>query len=155
MAEKRWAFEDFQEGQVFQLPRRHVPADEIIEFASEFDAQPMHMDEEAGRASLLGGLAASGWHTCAVFMRMMFDGFLRDSTSQGSPGLNELRWRRPVLAGDTLSGHSTVLSKRRLKSKPDVGLVTFRHVVANDRGETVLDAENPIFFRLREPEGSQ
>ncbi|WP_274426550.1 MaoC family dehydratase [Chelativorans sp. YIM 93263] len=150
MTEKRWAYEDLTEGTVIDLGLHTVTKEEIVEFASAFDPQPMHLDEEAGGASLLGGLAASGWHTAAVFMRMMCEAFILDSTSQGSPGINELRWKRPVLAGDTLSGRSTVLARRPLKSRPGMGLVTFRHRVSNQRGEAVMDIENPILFRLRE-----
>ena len=104
MAAKKWAYEDFVEGATFALGTKAVTAAEIIEFASEFDAQPMHLDEAAGRASLLGGLSASGWHTCAMFMRLICDGFLLDSTSQGSPGIDYAKWKKPVLAGDTLTG---------------------------------------------------
>uniref|UniRef100_Q11GC3 MaoC-like dehydratase n=1 Tax=Chelativorans sp. (strain BNC1) TaxID=266779 RepID=Q11GC3_CHESB len=147
---KPWAYEDMTEGRVFDLGSRVMAREEIIEFASEFDAQPMHLDEEAGRKSLLGGLAASGWHTCSVFMRMMCDSFLLDSTSQGSPGITEMRWIKPVLAGDILSGTSTVLARRRLKSRPWIGVVTFRHVVRNQRGEAVMECENPILFSLRD-----
>lgn len=150
MEGRRWAFEDFAEGTVITLGARRVTAQEIVEFASQFDAQPFHLDEEAGKASLLGGLAASGWHSSAIFMRMMYESFLFDSTSQGSPGITQMRWQRPVLAGDVLSGTSTVIARRRLKSRPELGLVTFRHEVRNQRGETVLLCENPIFFRLRE-----
>jgi len=151
MASKRWAYEDMEEGRVFELSARTVTAEEIIAFAKEFDPQPMHLDEEAGRKSLLGGLAASGWHTSSVFMRMMYDSFIADSTSEGSPGITEMRWRTPVLAGDTLTGSSTVLSRRRLKSRPHIGLVTFRHEVRNQRGENVIECENPILFGLRDP----
>ncbi|WEX07903.1 MaoC family dehydratase [Chelativorans sp. AA-79] len=151
MARNRLAYEDMEEGRVFDLGSRTLTAEEIIEFAGAFDAQPMHLDEEAGRRSLLGGLAASGWHTSCVFMRMMCDAFLLDSASQGSPGISEMRWRKPVLAGDTLAGSSTVLSRRRLRSRPGLGLVTFRHVVTNQRGETVIECENPILFDLRDP----
>ena len=104
MAAKKWAYEDFVEGATFALGTKAVTAAEIIEFASEFDAQPMHLDEAAGKASILGGLSASGWHTCAMFMRLICDGFLLDSTSQGSPGIDYAKWKKPVLAGDTLTG---------------------------------------------------
>jgi acyl dehydratase len=154
MTKKLWAYEDLTEGRAFPLPARTVSAEEIVEFAGEFDPQPMHLSEDAGRDSLLGGLAASGWHSCAMFMRMMFDGFLEDSTSEGSPGITEMRWKRPVLAGDTLSGSSTVITRRRLKSRPELGMVTFRHLVTNQRGETVLECENPILFRLRDAGGA-
>ena len=146
-----WAYEDFTENRVFPLPQTLVSAEDIIAFAREFDPQPMHLDEEAGRASLLGGLSASGWHTSSIFMRMICDAFLIQSTAQGSPGIDELRWRRPVMAGDMLSGSSTVLSRRILKSRPWLGLVTFRHEVRNQHAEAVLEGVNPILFRLREP----
>lgn len=147
--DKKWAFEDLTEGTVIKLGRRTVTAEEIVRFARAFDPQPMHLDEEAGRASLLGGLAASGWHSCALFMRMLYDAVLADSTSEGSPGIREARWRRPVLAGDTLSGTSTVIARRPLRSRPGIGMVTFRHLVANQRGETVMEMENPIMFSMR------
>ena len=97
MTAKTWAFEDFEVGGTIALGDKTVTAGEIVEFASEFDAQPMHLDEEAGKASILGGLAASGWHTCCMFMRMMCDGFLLDSTSQGSPGLGFVTVRSELL----------------------------------------------------------
>src|SRR6187551_2596243 len=123
MAAKKWAYEDFVEGATFGLGTKSVTAEEIIEFAREFDAQPMHLDEAAGKASLLGGLSASGWHTCCMFMRMLCDGFLLDSTSQGSFGIDHVKWRKPVLAGDTLRGRVTVIGKRSSQSRPGVGLV--------------------------------
>lgn len=146
---KRWAFEDFVVGATIDLGTKHVTAAEIIEFASEFDYQPMHMDEEAGRASLLGGLAASGWHTCSMFMRMMCDAFLLDSTSQGAPGVDYVRWKKPVLAGDTLSGTSTVTALRASSSRPGLGFVTVRHELTNQRGETVLELQSTGMFLMR------
>src|SRR6187431_3501071 len=115
MAAKKWAYEDFVEGATFGLGTKAVTAEEIIEFASEFDAQPMHLDEAAGKASILGGLAASGWHTCAMFMRMLCDAFLLDSTCQGAPGVDQVRWKKPVLAGDQLTGTLVVVAKRLSK----------------------------------------
>lgn len=150
MSGRKWAFEDFTVGASISLGTKHVTAGEIVEFASEFDAQPMHMDEEAGKASVLGGLAASGWHTCAMFMRMMCDAFLLDSTSQGAPGINHARWKKPVLAGDTLSGTSTVLETRISRSRPALGFVTCRHVLVNQHGETVLELENVGMFLKRD-----
>ncbi len=151
---KKWAFEDFVEGGSISLGSKQVTAQEIVEFASEFDAQPMHLDEEAGKASILGGLSASGWHTCSMFMRLMCDGFLLDSTSQGSPGLDYVRWKKPVLAGDTLTGKSTVLAKRASKSKPGLGFVTVKSELSNQRGETVLELENTGMFLTREAAGA-
>ena len=98
MGGPRWAFEDFIVGLAIPLGPVRVEADAITSFAREWDPQPMHLDEGAGRDSLLGGLAASGWHTCALLMRMMCDAYLSDSTSQGAPGVDSVRWLAPVLA---------------------------------------------------------
>lgn len=150
MTAKKWAFEDFAEGMTIDLGEKHVTAQEIVEFASKFDAQPMHIDEEAGKASLLRGLAASGWHICSMLMRMMCDSFLLDSTSQGSPGIDVVRWKRPVLAGDTLKGVCTVLSCRASSSRPGLGFVTVRYQLTNQRGETVMEMQNSGMFLSRE-----
>lgn len=149
MTNKRWAYEDMQVGSVIDLGSKLVTAEEIVEFAGEFDPQPMHLDEEAGKASLLGGLSASGWHTCAMFMRMMCDAFLLDSTSQGAPGVAYVKWKKPVLAGDILSGKSTVTSARLSNSRPNLGFVTVRHEVFNQRGDSVLELENTGMFLAR------
>jgi acyl dehydratase len=150
MMQKKWAYEDFVEGSTIDLGVKHVTAQELIAFASEFDAQPMHLDEEAGKASILGGLSASGWHTCAMFMRMMCDAFLLDSTSQGSPGIDYARWKKPVLAGDILTGKSTILAKRASRSRPDLGFVTMHAELFNQRGESVFELENTGMFLKRE-----
>jgi acyl dehydratase len=144
-------YEDFQSGQVFPLGPKHVTAEEIIEFAREFDPQPMHLDEAAGRASILGGLAASGWHTSAMFMRMMTDSYLLDTESEGAPGIDFMDWKKPVLAGDTLSGRSIVLESRAMRSRPGIGIVKFRHEVENQRGELVCLGENSTMIRMRMP----
>jgi len=146
------AYEDFAVGQSFPYGKKLITAEDIIRFAKQFDPQPMHLDEEAGKDSILGGLAASGWHTCGIFMQLAYEAFIKDSTAQGAPGVTDLQWKRPVLAGDELTGSSTVLGKRVLKSRPDVGLVTFRHAITNQRGETVMQLDNPILFTLRNPE---
>ncbi|MCJ9751725.1 MaoC family dehydratase [Neorhizobium sp. BETTINA12A] len=145
-------FEDFPPGRSLPLASKLVTADEIVEFAAEFDPQPMHIDEEAGKASILGGLSASGWHTASMFMRMMYDGWLSSSSSEGSPGIEFMEWKRPVLAGDMLSGRSTVLESRTLRSRPGIGMVKFLHEVENQRGEIVMRGENPIMMRLRDAE---
>ncbi len=150
MTGKHMAFEDFEVGGVLDLGSKTVTAEEIIDFASQFDAQPMHLDEEAGKASLLGGLAASGWHTCCMFMRMMCDGFLLNSTSQGSPGIDYARWKKPVLAGDTLTGRSVITAKRESASRAGLGFVTVQHELTNQRGEIVLELQNTGMFLKRE-----
>lgn len=154
MTDRKWAYEDLEEGRTIELPPRQVTAEEIVEFAGEFDPQPMHLDERAGKDSIMGGLGASGWHTCAMFMRMMCDGFLLDSTSQGAPGLEYTRWKKPVLAGDTLSGRSIIVARRRSKSRADLGFVTCRHELTNQKGEVVMELENTGMFLLRDPEAA-
>lgn len=149
MSGKKWAFEDFREGASIELGTKHVTAAEIVEFASEFDFQAMHLDEEAGKASILGGLSASGWHTCCMFMRMMCDAILLDSTSQGAPGVDFARWKKPVLAGDTLTGTATVLAARRSASRPGLGFVTVLSRLTNQRGEIVLELQNSAMFLAR------
>lgn len=150
MSARKWAYEDLAEGVVIDLGTKVVRAEEIIEFASEFDAQPFHLDEEAGRASILGGLSASGWHTCSMFMRMLCDAVLLDSTSQGAPGIDYAKWKRPVLAGDTLGGRLTVLSSRLSRSKPGLGFVSWRAELVNQKGETVFELVNTCMFLTRE-----
>jgi acyl dehydratase len=150
MASKKWAYDDLAEGTSVSLGSKRVTAEEIIEFASEFDFQPMHLDEEAGNASILGGLSASGWHTCCMFMRMLCDRFLLDSTSQGSPGIEYAKWKKPVLAGDVLTGRSIVLEKRISKSRPGLGFIKIRSELFNQRGEQVFELENTGMFLTRE-----
>lgn len=143
------AFEDFEIGATIPIGPRHITAEEIIEFASEFDPQPMHVDAEAGQASLLGGLGASGWHICAMAMRMFCDAYLLNSLSQGAPGVEYVKWKKPIIAGDTLAGTSTVVSKRVSKSRPDLGFVTLEHRLTNQCGETVTDIRNTGMLALR------
>ena len=154
MTPKKWAYEDMVEGSTLELGSKTVTAEEIIEFASEFDPQPMHLDEAAGRASLLGGLAASGWHTCAMYMKLMCDNFLLQSTSQGAPGIDYVKWKKPVLAGDTLTASTTVLSKRISSKRPTLGFVRCRAQMVNQRGEQVFELENTGMFLTREGAGA-
>jgi len=151
MNDRKRAYEDFEVGAVIDLGRRAVEAPEMIEFAAEFDPQPMHLDEEAGRTSILGGLAASGLFTASVLMRMMCDAYLLDSTSQGSPGVDYLNFRKPLIAGDTVTGRTTVLSRRVSSSRPGLGLVSVRHELFNQHGELVCEMANTGMFLLRNP----
>jgi acyl dehydratase len=151
MNDRKWAYEDFEVGTVIDLGRRVVEAPEMIEFAAEFDPQPMHLDEEAGRTSILGGLAASGLLTASVLMRMMCDAYLLDSTSQGSPGVDYLNFRKPLIAGDKVTGRTTVLSRRVSSSRPGLGLVSVRHELFNQHGELVCEMANTGMFLLRNP----
>jgi acyl dehydratase len=145
-----YTFEDFTPGRRFDFTARTLTAEEIIAFAQEFDPQPMHIDEAAGRASILGGLAASGWHTSAVMMRMLYDAYIRHSASEGSPGVDRMEWKRPVLAGDTLGGHSEVLDARTSRSRPQIGIVRMRAEVTNQRGEIVAICDYINMMRLAE-----
>lgn len=143
-------FEDFTPGRRFDYRPVAIQAPDIIAFASEFDPQPMHLDEEAGKRSILGGLSASGWHTSAIGMRMMIDAFLGNSSSQGSPGIDFMDWKKPVLAGDVLTGFSLVLGARQSQSKPAVGIVKFRNEINNQTGEAIAVSECSVLFRRRD-----
>ena len=145
----RLFWEDFPIGQVRQFGAYHVTREAIVAFASEFDPQPFHLDDDAAEASLFGRLAASGWHTCAIAMRMMCDAYLLDAASLGSPGLDSLRWTRPVYPGDTLHVRLEVLESRPLASRPGVGMIRSRWNVMNQDDETVLTMEGFGMFRRR------
>ncbi len=151
MTDKKWAYEDFEVGQAIEFGPRTVTALEMIDFADQFDPQPMHLDEKAGQESILGGLSASGLFTTSVFMRMMCDAYILDSTSQGSPGVDYVNFRHPLLAGDTITGRTTVLSKRTSASKPGIGFISVKHELFNQRGEVVCEMANSGMFLLRHP----
>jgi acyl dehydratase len=142
-------FEDFEPGQELPFGPHTITRAEIVAFAAEFDPQPFHLDEAAAADTLLGGLAASGWHTCALFMRMVTLGWLNDSASMGSPGIDSLKWRRPVRPGDVISGRSIVLGTRLSRSKPDRGFLHMRHEVVNSRDELVMLIEHSIMMGRR------
>ena len=131
-------FEDFTVGDVIELGRRTLSKESIVAFAREFDPQPFHLDEEAARASIYGGLLASGWHTAALMMRMLYDGLIRDTVSLGSPGVDELRWLKPVRPGDTLSCRMTILDCLPSRSKPDRGIVRSLMELRNQHGDVVV-----------------
>lgn len=145
-------FADFPVGRRFDFRSRTLTADEIVAFASEFDPQPMHIDEAAGRTSILGGLSASGWHTSAIMMRMLCDSYIDRTAAEGSPGVESMEWRKPVLAGDTLSGHVTVTEARLSRSRPEIGIVRFVAEVTNQRGETVAVCDYANMIRVEAEE---
>lgn len=144
------SFEDFEPGETLALGSKTVTRDEIVAFAAEFDPQPFHLDEAAGEASLLGGLAASGWHTIAMLMRLLCDNLLLNSSGKGSPGVEEVRWMRPVRPGDVLTASAEVVSARVLNSRPDLGVVDFLFTVTDQTGATVMTQRNKILFGRRE-----
>ena len=145
--------EDFRPGQRFFLGRRTVTRDEIVAFAREFDPQSFHLDEAAAARSIFGGLAASGWHTASIYMRLLVDGLLRESASLGSPGIDELRWHRPVRPGDTLDAHATIRGVRPSRSKPDRGIVRADYEMTDGNGARVLSMKGIGLF-ARRPAGS-
>jgi acyl dehydratase len=142
-------FEDFPPGHFGTFGPRHVTREEIIAFAAEFDPQPMHLDEVAANKSLLKGLAGSGWHMCAIMMRMIFDGFLQRTASMGSPGVNEMRWLAPFRPGDDLTMDVEVLEARPSQSRPDTGIVTYKCSVRNGAGLALAEMIVPIILGRR------
>src|SRR5882762_681261 len=143
-------FEDFKPGHFGTFGPRRVTREEILAFAAEFDPQPMHLDEQAARRSMLKGLSGSGWHLCSVVMRMMFDGFIGRTASLGSPGVNELRWLAPLRPDDELTLDVEVAEARFSKSRPETGIVTFRSVARNASGEALCEMVSPIMVRRRD-----
>lgn len=143
-------FEDFPPGRFGSFGPRRVTREEILAFAAEFDPQPMHLDEEAARQSMLNGLSGSGWHLCSIMMRMMFDGFIARTASLGSPGVNELRWLAPLRPGDDLSLDVEVAEARTSRSRPDTGIVTFKCRVRNAAGQALCEMVSPIIVGRRD-----
>ncbi|TFD93298.1 MaoC family dehydratase [Cryobacterium lactosi] len=131
-------FEDYRPGVVVECGAMRISSESIVAFAATFDPHLMHMDPVAALAGPFGGLIASGWHTTALMMRIMVDNYLNERTSLGSPGVDELRWHRPVRPGDVLSARFTVLSARVSGSKPDRGLVRTQIELSNQAGELVM-----------------
>ncbi|TCG07894.1 dehydratase [Paraburkholderia steynii] len=145
------SYEDLEVGKRYDVGTHTFTREEIVKFAEQFDPQPFHLNEEAARSSLFGTLIASGWHTCCLMMGMLARNFLRGSTLMGSPGVDEIRWLKPVHVGDTLSMTNTVMSKRISSSKPDRGVVETRWDGINQSGETVVIVRSKAIFGLRHP----
>lgn len=145
-------FEDFEVGQVDEFGHYAVTAEEIVEFAGKYDPQPFHLSEEAGKAMHFGGLCASGWHTCAMTMRMIVDNMPIDkSGSLGAVGIDELRWRKPVFPGDILRVRSTVLEKRESRSRPDMGTLILENEILNQKDELLMSLKPIVMYRRRSP----
>lgn len=147
----RWYWEDFKVGAVREFGAMPVTREAMLAFAGQFDPQPFHLDDAAAEASLFGQLSASGWHTCAMAMRMMCDDYMLESSSLGSPGVDSLRWTKPVLAGDVLSVRLTTLEARPMASRPKVGLVLSKWEVLNQNHDTVLTMQGWGMFGRRTP----
>lgn len=146
----RMMFDELTPGRVIQLGHYTVEREEALAFAQEFDPQPMHLDEAAAEASLLGGLSASGWHTCAIMMRLIYEALLARVESQGSPGVENVRWLRPVRPGDTLSGTLTIEAARRSAKRPGSGILTINTILTNQDGTPVLESRSAIFVGVAE-----
>lgn len=143
------SWEDFKVGDTQEMGRHTFTAEEIVGFARQYDPQPFHVDPEAAKRSFFGGLVASGWHTCAVAMRLMCDSYLNRSRSLGAPGVDNVRFHKPVRPGDTLLFRRTVLASRLSASRPGVGLVKQRWEALDEAGELVLSMEGWNMFGRR------
>src|SRR5215212_3912950 len=145
----RW-FEDYEPGSVHEFGSIVVREEEVLAFGRRFDPQPFHTDPEAAAETEYGGLIASGWHTAGLMMRLYSDHYLSKVATLVSPGVDNLRWLKPVRPGDELSLRVTVAEARRLRSKPDRGLVRSDVEVLNQRGEVVMTLSALNFFICRE-----
>jgi acyl dehydratase len=144
-------YEDLAVGETIDLGRTVVSKEMIVGFAREFDPFPFHLDEAAAKASLLGGLASSGWQTAALTLRMLGDRFLNTIASMGGLGFSDLKWKKPVMVGDTIGGTATVASLRRSRHHPERGIVTIDLDIRNQAGEPVMTMRLANLVELRDP----
>ena len=142
-------WEDFKVGERIEMGRHTFTEAEIIEFARQFDPQPFHTDPQAAKHSFFGGLIASGWHTCSVGMRLTVESHVNNTRSLGSPGLDNIRWLKPVRPGDTIHYSRVVLESSPSASRPDAGLVRSRWEAVNQDGEPVMTMEGWGMFGRR------
>lgn len=145
-------YEDIVVGSKASYGRYEVTREEVIEFASKYDPQPFHLDDEAASQTYFGRLSASGWHTGSMAMRMVVDNMkANQQAGLGSPGIDELRWLKPVYPGDTLRIESEILSKRRSQSRPDMGMFKGRTTVFNQDDVAVMSMVSNGMIRVRNP----
>ncbi|MEM5274036.1 MaoC family dehydratase [Cupriavidus taiwanensis] len=142
-------FEDFEAGSRRELGSYLVTEEEILSFARQYDPQPFHIDKEAATSSIYGGLISSGWMTCSIMMRLLVLSTTGKSASMGSPGVDEIRWLKPVYAGDTLTVVLNVLDSRPSQSKPDRGVVHTQWEATNQRGELVCTVKGMGMYGRR------
>lgn len=143
-------YEDIEVGRVERFGNKLVDRDEVMDFASKFDPQPFHLDDEAAAKTYFGRLSASGWHTASMAMRMMVDHMTeRKQAGLGSPGIDELRWLKPVYPGDILRCETEVLEKRRSASRPDMGIFKSKLTVFNQDDEPVMTMRSNGLIRVR------
>ena len=147
-------YEDLAVGQKQAFGRYEVTREEVIEFASKYDPQPFHLDDDAAAATHFGRLSASGWHTCAMTMAMLVENLKANrQAGLGSPGIDQLRWKKPVFPGDTLRCESVVIEKRRSGSRPEMGIFKSSLTVFNQNDEPVLEMVSNGLISTRDPEG--
>lgn len=151
-SDSRIHHEDIETGKPIEFGRKVVTKEEVLAFGRAFDPQPMHTDEEAAKATPVGGLCASGWHTCAMMMRMICDGPLRNTASLGSPGVDEVRWTKPVRPGDVLSCRHVYTEKRDLASRPDVGISKITLELVDAKGDVLAWWHTNQLTRRRNPD---
>ena len=142
-------FEDLNIGKKILIGPISVSEKEIIEFAKKFDPQPFHVDIEKAKDSLFGNLCASGWHTCSLYMRMLYDGLLINLASLGSPGMNEIRWIKPLFPDETINGELTIISKTPSKSKPSIGSMVIDSKVFNSKKELIMTMQSISIVKKR------
>ncbi|QRQ86517.1 MaoC family dehydratase [Cupriavidus oxalaticus] len=142
-------FEDFEVGSRRELGSYVVTEEELLAFARQYDPQPFHIDKEAAANSIYGGLISSGWMTCSIMMRLLVLSTTGKSASMGSPGVDEIRWIKPVYAGDTLTVVLNVLDTRASQSKPDRGIVHTQWEATNQRGELVCTVKGMGMYGRR------
>jgi acyl dehydratase len=147
----RWCYEDLVPGLTFEATGTAVTAEDIVDFARRFDPQPFHLDDAAAKATHFGALCASGWHTASMAMRLAVDTLMSDSSCVGSPGVDELRWLKPVYVGDVLTLTTTVLEAKPSRSRPGQGSVRTRWELRNQRGEVVMTCLSWAMFLKRAP----
>ena len=144
-------FEDLEVGTKSSFGHYEVTREEVIEFASKYDPQPFHLDDEAAAQTYFGRLSASGWHTCAMTMRMMVEEFSKgEAASLGSPGIDELRWIKPVYAGDTLRVEAEVTAAKPSQSKPDRGFVDVQYNILNQNDVLVSSYHSTHMLKRRD-----
>lgn len=143
-------FEDIDVGQKDSFGHYEVTKEEIIEFASKYDPQPFHLDEEIAKQSVFGSLCASGWHTSAMLMRMIVDHMAkRGFAGMGSPGIDGIEWKKPVFPGDVLSAETEITAKRESQSRPNMGLMKSTYSVKNQKGEVVMIMKGNVMVARR------
>lgn len=144
-------YEDFPEGLVIPFGEYHLSAEEVKAYAAAWDPQPFHLDEAAAKRSVLGGLAASGWQASAILVRLAVEAFANRSAAMASNGMEEVKWLKPVYAGETLTGRASVLSRRVSAKRPEMGILRMKFELLGTDGELKTEMVGVQFMRVRNP----